>query len=1160
MKKAPASTLKMSILFLITMLCCPSHTALSQTQSKFSSVWSVGKKDQSPKEFAYYDRDFSSFSSAYKNQAVLFEIGTDKEANLPFFLPGPSDGWVAYTSNQIIFRFAIDNEQIDCSTKLRIDFVETHPSYPPVLEVKVNDFITEVQVPEGNNINYFSDKKTNSNNLYLEIDIPGGQLKKGNNNVSIKSISGGWSVFDNISFSADGIVKLGNVKSLAEITLLNREENTLSGLVYGKDKKLYHPVKLQLLNWGKNPQQVTVRLENGEAQQFNVNKGLNSIEVLIPKSDVKKEEKVSLATKSNEIGNVTVNVFPVREWQLNVVQHTHTDIGFTRPQYEILSEHIRFIDYALDYCDMTDNYPDDAKFRWTCESAWAVSEYIRTRPEEQVERLKKRIKDGRIEVTAMYFNYDELPGEQELAYSLYPLKKFKEIGIEVKTAMQNDVNGIAWNFSEYFPELGVKYLIMGTHGHKALISFPIPTAFWWISPSGKKTLAFRAEHYNMGNFLQIETGNFAAFESRTLKYLKSLEEKGYPMNITGIQYSGYFTDNSPPSTAACDIVKKWNEKYAFPKIRLAVASEFMEIVEKKYGDELQSYRAAWPDWWTDGFGSAAREASIARYAQSDLMSNQITLSMMKLLGSKISPTVQQEIDEANKALLFYGEHTFGYYTSISDPFGKETMDQRSLKGAYAWESYRRSRTLGETALGFLQAYIPRNKNNANIVVFNPLNWEYSGQTVIYADHEVLPVNKKTIVKDEKGNSVKMQIIRSYKDASYWAVWVDKIAPLGVENYTIQVIPESPAETIANSNKINEIENQWYRIGIDMEKGIVTEWFDKDLNENLISGNAQWKMGELIYETDDVRGSLDKFRPGNFKRYSPTNIKYNGFQAGDIWDTYQFTGTSPAGMGEDNFTLKIQLYKTKKQVNFTYRLKKKQVVDPEAVYVSFPFELEQGKIFFDVPGGTIEAGVDQIPGSANDWNTVQNFASVRNDSGQIILGSREIPLMQFGNINLGRFKDSSYPETNHIFTWPMNNYWVTNFNAEQYGEFEWTYFLTSSNDASIEYANKFAWGNRVLLQNRVIPAGVSDNKEGLNYPILSVNPSNVLIVNMTPKMDENSIILHLREIGGKESVLDISSAYRKNLNVSECNPLGEIQPAKETIKIKAWESKFVKINW
>ena len=100
----------------------------------------------------------------------------------------------------------------------------------------------------------------------------------------------------------------------------------------------------------------------------------------------------------------------------------------------------------------------------------------------------------------MYLNFDELPDEQTLAASLAPLKLFRDEGLRADLAVQDDVNGIAWCFSEYFADAGVKYLNMGTHGHRALICFDKPTVFWWESPSGKKILAYRAEHYHLGNY------------------------------------------------------------------------------------------------------------------------------------------------------------------------------------------------------------------------------------------------------------------------------------------------------------------------------------------------------------------------------------------------------------------------------------------------------------------------------------------------------------------------------------------------------------------------------------------------------------------------------------------------------------------------------------
>ena len=226
---------------------------------------------------------------------------------------------------------------------------------------------------------------------------------------------------------------------------------------------------------------------------------------------------------------------------------------------------MRYIDYALDYCDQTDNMPDDAKFRWTCESAWVTREYLRSRPSSQIERFKKRIAEGRIEVTGMYANMAEISDENVMYDFLQPLKEFSKLGIPVKTAMQNDVNGIAWCMPDYFKNTGVKYLIMGINETRSVLPFDKPTAFWWEAPSGERLLAFRADHYMTGNFFGIESS--AIKPENMLGHLADLDNKGYPFDRIGIQFSGYFTDNAPPSTAACELVKQWNEKYEYSEIK-----------------------------------------------------------------------------------------------------------------------------------------------------------------------------------------------------------------------------------------------------------------------------------------------------------------------------------------------------------------------------------------------------------------------------------------------------------------------------------------------------------------------------------------------------------------------------------------------------------------
>ncbi|MBK7635577.1 MAG: hypothetical protein IPJ13_15840 [Saprospiraceae bacterium] len=473
----------------------------------------------------------------------------------------------------------------------------------------------------------------------------------------------------------------------------------------------------------------------------------------------------------------------VRKWNVHFVQHSHTDIGYTRSQTEILAEHIRFIDYALDYCDNTDQYPEAAKFRWTCEASWAVDEYLRSRPASQVERLKKRISEGRIEVTGMYFNFDELPDEQILAASLQPLKRIKDHGITVKTAMQNDVNGIGWSLCDYYSDMGVKYLNMGTHGHRALICFDKPTLFWWESPSGKRMLAFRAEHYMTGNTVfKIHSQNFNVFETELLNYLRELEAKGYAYDKIAIQHSGFLTDNSAPSTLASDMIRQWNEKYEWPKLKTAISTTFFEEMESA-GHQFEVIKGAWPDWWTDGFGASAREVATTRTAQSDFIANTSGLTMAAIQGAKLPSGIGNRIDETNSALLFYTEHTVGYHASVNDPYHKHSMEQKSLKESYAWEAGRRAKMLGEETMGLLQSFVQREKD-PSIIVYNTLNWERSGLIKVYIDHQILPRYTSFNITDQAGNQLKAQPIEHHSDGTYWAIWADRIPAFRYKNFVI----------------------------------------------------------------------------------------------------------------------------------------------------------------------------------------------------------------------------------------------------------------------------------------------------------------------------------------------------------------------------------------
>ena len=233
-------------------------------------------------------------------------------------------------------------------------------------------------------------------------------------------------------------------------------------------------------------------------------------------------------------------------------------------------------------------------------------------------------------------------------------------------------------------------------------------------------------------------------------------------------------------------------------------------------------------------------------------------------------------------------------------------------------------------------------------------------------------------------------------------------------------------------------------------------------------------------------------------------------------------------------------------------------------MAFPFKLNGGKLAFDVQGGIVYPGINQLEGSASDWNTIQHFAAVKGDNAQIVFSSPEIPLVQFGDINTGRYYYRLQPKTNHLYSWVLNNYWVTNFKASQEGELQWHYSITTGTDNSDMFATKFGWGECVPLKSRILlPRKDATTTKLVSRTLLNIDVPNLLLVNTRPSIDGTGIVLQLREVEGDHAVLDIRRLVEETgaRSAQEVNVLEEaVAPLTAPLLIEHFETRFIKLNF
>jgi len=108
-------------------------------------------------------------------------------------------------------------------------------------------------------------------------------------------------------------------------------------------------------------------------------------------------------------------------------------------------------------------------------------------------------------------------------------------------------------------------------------------------------------------------------------------------------------------------------------------------------------------------------------------------------------------------------------------------------------------------------------------------------------------------------------------------------------------------------------------------------------------------------------------------------------------------------------------------------------------------------YFERAGAVVEVDREQLPGSSRHYVTTLDWLRMQDHQAGVTVATPDAPLWQVGGYTFGRFdgeKGAPYEAT--LNAWLTNNYWDTNFQADQSGElrFEFTLELHPAEDLSV----------------------------------------------------------------------------------------------------------------
>ena len=744
-----------------------------------------------------------------------------------------------------------------------------------------------------------------------------------------------------------------------------------------------------------------------------------------------------------------------RPWEIWLVHHTHVDIGYTEPQEVILRKHAEFVAQALDHCTATDALPPGEQFVWTCEVAWTVKNFLARYP-ERADEFFRRVREGRIEVTALYLQLTDLFTEELLEETTdYALGLARKHGFEVVTAMNDDVNGWPWGLPDLLARRGVRWMDTAINETRALGVRPRPAMFRWTGPQGGSLLFWHSNGYLHGNSLGL-AGPEA--ETRVAAYLQRLQEGGYPHHIIEVRIHGEHHDNAPPGLWICDAVRSWNAQHALPKLRLVTPRTWFDEVAAHWPEALTEHRAGWPDWWADGNGSAAAESALARAAQADLV------TLRALSAATGQPASADRVARAREAAAFFCEHTWGAWCSTDEPGCLTSRAQWNTKAGFAC-------TAAVEAQSLLEERLTAEARKAvsgppGILVFNPLDHVRSDLVqvrVVDADIGMatagwVPAPARTengpafhLVDEATGAKVPVvrepAIADSARRAGQLVRFLARDLPArALRRYRV-VAGELPAEQHAcGLRNDTRLTSPALEVRLAADGAGIAAIQDRQTGRDWVRAGGEYVLGEVVYEAipgpfgrEKLCGWTGIRRDCPFERtrirFGAPEILTRPYGAGIRRQAVELPGSLRA------LTLEIVLYTDLPRLDLCYRLEKMPQVEAEALYVAFPLATgDRSEVWLDVLGALMRPGRDQVPGTATDWHSIQHGFAVAAEGQWVAVASPDIPLVQVNGINTGKWQETLPAANGVVMSWVFNNYWFTNFPAAQGGLIEWRYSL------------------------------------------------------------------------------------------------------------------------
>jgi hypothetical protein len=780
--------------------------------------------------------------------------------------------------------------------------------------------------------------------------------------------------------------------------------------------------------------EATVEVAGHEPLRAPLQFGANVVRALAGPVTEERDERIVVRFDGAVALDTLVRLHLVAQRDVYVLPYSHNDIGYSDVQERVERKQWHNIDDALRLIERTRGYPLEARYRWNVEILWPVTGWLAQASPERRERFLAAVRDGSIGLNALTAGV--LSGLATLPEMLHFLDDARGLratyGLPITTAVISDIPGQSWGMVTALARSDVRYFAIAPNSGDR-VGYTLETwgdrPFWWTSPSGRDSV-----------LTWVAGASYSAFHMAPMRIqgervlfslMRRLEAERYPYRHVQLPYT-IFGDNGPNDDSLPDVVRGWNARYVSPRLIIATHGQMFRDFVAQYGGRLPAFGGDFTGYWEDGAASTAREVAMVRAASDRL----VQAEALWPLRHAREPFPALLADSAWRDVTLWDEHTWGAAASVETPDAPDVIHQWEYKRRFAVLADSLSRLALARSLGGGRA-VP----NA-FDVYNASAWPRTDLVLVPA--ELSRGGDRVVGPD--GRAVPSQRLSTGE----LAVLVRQLPPLARRRYTvIGGTPFTGPATGAGGARAGgaTLESPLLRLTVDTLTGAIESVVWKSTGADLVDRTHRSGLGEYLY----VPGR-DSTRATGI-----AGVRVRALEPGPLVATLLVEAERTPGARR--VVREIRVVSGLDRVDLAVMVDKLPVREREGVHLAFPLRVPGGQLRFDVATAVVRPDSDQLAGSSRNVVNVQSWVDVSNDSLGVTWASVDAPLVEIGGLNAESPWMRSLPPTQTFFSYVMNNYWHTNYKADQDGPVTFRYALRPHRAFSAEEASRFGMAAR-----------------------------------------------------------------------------------------------------